>query len=162
MLDDERTRPPNTAILSDDANSTNKIDSEALSLDVHELYLDQLYRQYNIEVNHALLFYIANEAEPVIFVDKVEISVGRGDARGRINPEFDLGNFRGAELGVSRLHARIVWDNKRYLIQDIGSTNHTWINGQKIVPYQWHPIDDGYTLQFGKLALTAFVITRTP
>lgn len=162
MLDDERTRPPSTSILANDAHSTNKIDSEALSLDVHELYLDQLYRQYNIQVNHALLFYIADETEPVIFVDKAEISVGRGDAKGRINPEFDLGYFNGAEFGVSRLHARIVWDKDKYLVQDIGSTNHTWLNGQKLVAYQWYPIDDGHTLQFGKLALTVFVITRTP
>lgn len=165
MLENEKTNPPilnNTSLLVNNGHSTSKIDTESLSLDVRDQYLDQLYRQYNIEVNHALLFYIASHQEPMIFVDKAEVNVGRGDARGRITPEFDLSYYGGSELGVSRLHSRIVRDDNVYLIQDLGSTNYTWLNGQRMIPYQWYQLDDGHTLQFGKLATTVFVIERNP
>lgn len=156
---DAITNLPKTSALSD-AHETNKINSDILSLNVHDQYLDQLYRQYNIDVKHALLFYIGIDTEPIIFVDKEEINIGRGDSRGRITPEFDLGLYDGSMLGVSRLHARIVRENERYLIQDLASTNGTWLNGQKIMPYQWYTLEDGHMLQYGKLGMTAFMVTR--
>lgn len=139
---------------------TTQLDTGNLSIDVHSQYLDNLYRHYNIQVNHALLFYLQSQTDPVIFVDKRKINVGRQDSMGRIRPEFDLGLHNGAELGVSRLHAKIVFDNGRYLIQDLHSTNRTWINGSKLVPYQYYEVPDGAVIQFGKLISNAYVITR--
>jgi len=149
-----------TTLFDEEKHATTKIDAHALEFDAHEQYLDQLYRQYNIEVNHALLFYISDEEEPMIFVDKEEINIGRGDEMGHIVPEFDLVPFGGREAGISRLHAQIMWDGEYYVIQDLHSTNNTWLNGNKLVPYQYYRIEDGATLQFARIALTAFVIKR--
>ncbi|MGJ3239071.1 MAG: FHA domain-containing protein [Anaerolineae bacterium] len=146
-----------TSILNHD---TRDLDPLSLKLNVHEQYLERLYQQYNIKVDHALLFYVEEDQEPVIFVDKAEINVGRRDDNGRIIPEFDLSAYDGAESGVSRLHAKIVWDGEQYLIQDLHSTNHTWLNSHKLIPYQYSPIPDGAIIQFGRLAMTAFVIKR--
>ena len=158
MTDYEITNKPlSTSILGDD-NITDQTDVKALSAEMREQYLEQLYRQYNIKATHAILFYLPNQTEPMIFVDKKTINIGRSDAKGRIIPEFDLGTFDGAELGVSRLHARIVWDEDRYLIQDLASTNYTRIDKQKITPYQWYPIEDGRQIQFGRLVTSVFVI----
>lgn len=154
-------KPQRTYLFENNAAETSKIDSEALAIDAHEQYLDQLYRQYNIEVNHAILFYISDEVEPVIFVDKGEINIGRGDHMGHIAPELDLENYNGRELGVSRLHAQIIFDGENYIIQDLHSTNYTWLNGRKLVPYQPYKINDGAGLQFGRLGMTAFVIQRS-
>ncbi|GAB5492254.1 MAG: hypothetical protein Phog2KO_24690 [Phototrophicaceae bacterium] len=159
MTDFEITNKPlSTSILGDDSDSSEQTDARTLSVEMREQYLEQLYRQYNIKATHAILFYLPNQTEPMIFVDKKTINIGRSDAKGRIIPEFDLGTFDGAELGVSRLHARIVWDEDRYLLQDLASTNYTRIDKQKITAYQWYPIEDGRQIQFGRLVTTVFVI----
>ena len=147
----------NTSLLN---TETRDLEMESVPFDMHEQYLENLYRQYNIRVNHALLFYVEGETEPIIFVDKTEINIGRQDARGRITPELDLSGFDGAERGVSRLHAKIVHINGRYLIQDLHSTNFTWLNGHKLIPYQYSPIPDGSVIQIGRLAMNVFVIKR--
>lgn len=135
-------------------------DMETISFDIHEQYLDSLYKQYNIQVRHALLFYVAGKAEPTIFVNKMEIDMGRADAKGRIVPEFDLTDFGGATLGVSRLHAKIVYVEGQYLLQDLHSTNYTRLNGHKLLPYQYTPIHDGSVIQVGHLAMNVFVVQR--
>lgn len=150
-------QPISTSVLP---SETRKLNLDTLPFGAHEQYLDRLYRQYNIRVNHALLFYVEDETAPVIFVDKSEVNIGRQDRRGRITPEFDLSVYDGADRGVSRLHAQIIWDGKNYLLQDLHSTNHTWLNGVKVVPYQYTPLTDGSIIQFGSLMMTAFVIRR--
>lgn len=160
MTDYLSTQPPERPKTDDNTGKTQRLKADTVSLDAHEQYLDRLYRQYNIRVNHALLFYIENETEPIIFVDKDEINVGRQDDKGRITPELDLGLYDGADLGVSRLHAKIIRENDLYLIQDLHSTNHTWLNGHKLVPYQYVAINDGSIVQFGRLAMTVFIIQR--
>ena len=42
---------------------------------------------------------------------------------------------------VSRTHAEITYYNGRYYIQDLGSKNHTYVNGQEL--YNAHPLSDG-------------------
>ena len=146
-----------TSLLNSD---TRDLEMESVPFQIHEQYLENLYRQYNIRVNHALLFYVEDVTEPIIFVDKTEINIGRQDEMGRIMPELDLSVFNGAELGVSRLHSKIVHINGQYLIQDLHSTNFTWLNGHKLLPYQYTPIPDGSIIQIGRLAMNVFVIKR--
>lgn len=155
MYQNQVDQSVNTRVIDDETR-----DMDSIPFNLHEQYLDELYRQYNIEVHHALLFYVAGEESPIIFVNKTEIDIGRADAKGRIVPEFDLSTFDGAKLGVSRLHAKIVYDDGQYMIEDLHSTNHTWVNGQKLVPYHYTPVSDGSIIQVGHLATNVFVIQR--
>lgn len=44
---------------------------------------------------------------------------------------------------VSRSHADIIYENGKYFIQDNGSTNHTYLNGEMISSNQMYPISSG-------------------
>ncbi len=159
MIDKLKTDPPKNPD-KDIQHATRELDSQRLSVQTHHQYLEQLHRQYNVEVNHALLFYIEDRQEPIIFVDKDEVVIGRRDANGRITPEFDLGEFNGATKGVSRLHAKIIWAEGHYRVQDLSSTNYTRLNGQKLLPYQYMPLKDSSILQLGHLVMNVFIIVR--
>ena len=139
---------------------TRQLSEDDMDFDMHAEYLDQLYRQYNIKVDNALLFYVDSEPEPMIFVDKNEINIGRQDSAGRITPEMDLNEHDGSQRGVSRVHAQIKFREGKYLIQDLHSTNGTWLDGNKLVPYQRYELTDGSMLQFGRLMTRVFVIQR--
>ena len=50
---------------------------------------------------------------------------------------------------VSREHARIEWQQDGFVIVDLGSTNHTRVNGERIVRAH---LDPGDELRFGRAA----------
>lgn len=74
---------------------------------------------------------------------------------GRLNDEFpihvDLSNISDADL-ISRIHASIHLENDLYYLEDAGSANGTWLNGEAIKPgtrfrQQLH---HGDTIAFGR------------
>jgi hypothetical protein len=83
--------------------------------------------------------------------------MGRRDPKRKINPTIDLTEERGAQLGVSRLHAEINYQKGRYYLKDMGSSNGTWVNNSKLVPYQPHPIDTGDQIRLGQLAILVHI-----
>ncbi|MBA2392694.1 MAG: FHA domain-containing protein [Ktedonobacteraceae bacterium] len=80
--------------------------------------------------------------------------VGRYDHDlGGIQPEVDLAQVQGADT-VSRVHAALEHSGITYTLTDLNSTNATRINGKRLEPDQATPINDGDTLQFGKITGT--------
>jgi DNA-binding winged helix-turn-helix (wHTH) protein len=54
--------------------------------------------------------------------------------------------------GVSRLHARIVVDDPAATIEDLGSTNGTWVRGERIS--ESTPLRDGDEIRLGPVTVT--------
>jgi len=54
-------------------------------------------------------------------------------------------------LAVSGHHARVIWDNGHYVIEDLTSTNGTYLNNQRI---QRSALKDGDSVLIGKHVLT--------
>jgi hypothetical protein len=54
---------------------------------------------------------------------------------------------------VSRRHARLRRDGTRWLIEDLGSTNGTFVDGQLCTPHKEHPLPAGATLEIGDVVL---------
>jgi hypothetical protein len=82
------------------------------------------------------------------------VVVGRYDHDlGGINPEVDLATMQGAEA-VSRIHAALEHIGSTYTLMDLNSTNATRVNGKRLEPDKATPINDGDTLQFGKVTCT--------
>jgi hypothetical protein len=50
---------------------------------------------------------------------------------------------------MSRWHASIEQNKDTYYLVDEGSTNGTWLEGQRIPPHQAQKLQDGNTIQFG-------------
>jgi pSer/pThr/pTyr-binding forkhead associated (FHA) protein len=85
---------------------------------------------------------------------KDEIVVGREDPVSDIFPDVDLTGLGGMDKGVSRKHAVIHRAGADYTVEDLGSTNGTYVNKKKIQPHAPQAIKAGDELRFGKLALT--------
>jgi hypothetical protein len=82
-----------------------------------------------------------------------ESNIGRWDADGGVFPDVDL-DTDDPEAKVSRRHARISLTNGNYLIEDLGSTNGTFINrGRRLAPGDRHPLQDGDEIIVGKTFL---------
>lgn len=63
-----------------------------------------------------------------------ESLIGRWDADNGIFPEIDLDRFD-PEAKVSRRHAKLYFRNGQFVIEDLGSTNGTFLNrGRRLLP----------------------------
>jgi pSer/pThr/pTyr-binding forkhead associated (FHA) protein len=82
-----------------------------------------------------------------------ELLVGRKDNQRGIYPDVDLGLDGGYDAGVSRRHAIIAPGNTGYMLEDLGSSNGTFINGHRLSPHSPMPIAHGDELKFGTLIL---------
>lgn len=80
-----------------------------------------------------------------------------GDATviGREDPTIQI-DFDGYTDGkyVSHRHAQIVKHDGGYYIEDLGSSNHTRVNGGKLAAGQAEPLHEGDKVRFGKIELT--------
>ena len=82
-----------------------------------------------------------------------EAQIGRWDADGGIFPDVDL-DTDDPEAKVSRRHARITLNNGQYFLEDLGSTNGTFINrGKRLPPGQRQALCDGDEIIVGKTFL---------
>jgi hypothetical protein len=86
-------------------------------------------------------------------ISGIEAMIGRWDADGGIFPDIDL-DQDDPEAKVSRRHARIQFLNNQYLIEDLGSTNGTFVNrGPRLAPGAKQPLKNGDEIIVGKTFL---------
>jgi pSer/pThr/pTyr-binding forkhead associated (FHA) protein len=84
---------------------------------------------------------------------RTEFTLGRVTEGQPILPDVDLSSYEAYSQGVSRLHAAIKIVNQRILVVDLGSSNGTRVNGQKIVPNVDFPINHGDVVALGRLRI---------
>jgi hypothetical protein len=83
----------------------------------------------------------------------IETNIGRWDADSGIFPDVDL-DEDDTEAKISRRHARIVNHNGQYFIEDLGSTNGTFVNrGRRLLPGKRHMLQNGDEVIVGKTFL---------
>jgi hypothetical protein len=82
-----------------------------------------------------------------------ESQIGRWDADGGVFPDVDL-DSDDPEAKVSRRHARITMVEDKYFVEDLGSTNGTFVNrGKRLPPGTRQPLNDGDEIIVGKTFL---------
>lgn len=81
------------------------------------------------------------------------IRLGRMDPLQDIYPEVDLTEDMALDHGVSREHACIYRRNEIVVVEDLGSTNGTLLNGDRLAPFLPQILKDGDQLQLGKLLI---------
>ena len=84
---------------------------------------------------------------------KADFIVGREDPASGQFPDIDLSSHGGDQGGVSRRHARIFLQGTQYYIEDLNSTNYTFVNQQRLPPHQSRPLRNGDELRLGRVKL---------
>ena len=81
--------------------------------------------------------------------------LGNAAVLGREDPslQIDLEGYPDGKF-VSHRHAQIVKMDDKYYIEDLGSSNHTWVNEIKLAQGQAEPLKEGDLIKLGKIELT--------
>ncbi len=96
---------------------------------------------------------MVNSGQIIPLAGQNEFTLGRITDGQPILPDIDLTPFEGYAEGVSRLHAAIRITERGVMIVDLGSSNGTRINGQKIVPNVNYPLKDGDMIALGRIKM---------
>lgn len=86
-----------------------------------------------------------------------EFTLGRIADGQPILPDVDLSPYEAYSQGVSRLHSSLKINNNRLFITDLGSSNGTRVNGQKIMPNVDYPINHGDVIALGKFKIQVLI-----
>ncbi|MHC1741252.1 MAG: FHA domain-containing protein [Anaerolineaceae bacterium] len=106
----------------------------------------------------SISLHIVDSGQVVHLKDRKEFTLGRTVEGQPILPDVDLSPFDAFSLGVSRLHAALRVVNRDIVVTDLGSSNGTRVNGQKIVPHVDYPINHGDIIALGKLKIQVIII----
>ncbi len=108
---------------------------------------DGLTQTLNIELE------IMKSERQILLSEPVEVLFGRLDAAHGIFPEVDLTAEGGLENGVSRRHARLYTEDGLAFVEDLDSTNGTFLNEDRLTPYVARRVRDNDVLMLGTMKI---------
>ena len=100
----------------------------------------------------SIAVYFVGKTEPLMVEARSDIVLGR-HSPGEAAPDLDLTPYHAGLLGVSRNHAIIRPYNRGYTIEDLESTNGTWINERRIDAKKPQQLYSGDQIRLGQLIL---------
>jgi hypothetical protein len=107
--------------------------------------------------NWALYLKVQGTTETVrVQPRQVEMILGRKSPDSVMVPDVDLSVYSAGDKGVSRLHASIRRQENTLVLTDLGSVNHTFINGQRVHAHEVRVLHDGDEVRLGRLVLYAY------
>ena len=97
---------------------------------------------------------LIGSGQSVELVGKSSYLIGRADQVSGIYPDVDTTRSDGDAAGVSRRHAEIVQQSDQWFLQDLNSTNGTYVNNQRVAPHSRQALHSGDQIRLGKWAAT--------
>lgn len=97
--------------------------------------------------------FIMNSGDLVLITKADRVTLGRQTEDAGTSISFDLTPYGGAQSGVSRRHAVILVYQNMHLLQDLGSTNGTWLNAVCLPPHSSHVLKNGDMIQLGQVRM---------
>jgi pSer/pThr/pTyr-binding forkhead associated (FHA) protein len=105
------------------------------------------------DVTFSIKFRIEGEELPLTLVPAQRAMMGRQAPFMLQVPDVDLTDFSAAEHGISRVHAVVDCTRTGLQITDLDSRNGTFVNGEKVHPFNAHILRHGDTVRLGSLSL---------
>ncbi len=101
--------------------------------------------------------YLVDSGQILHLSGRSEFTLGRVAESQPILPDVDFSPYEAYAQGVSRLHASLKIINQRVVITDLGSSNGTRVNGQKVMPHIDYLLNHGDVVALGKLKLQVLI-----
>ncbi len=95
--------------------------------------------------------FIGTDNKPLIITLTTQTILGRYTPRSMSQPRIDLTPYGAFEKGISRVHAILRRTTGHLIVEDLASSNGTWLNGVRLQPYIPRPLYSGDHLRLGLL-----------
>ncbi len=104
--------------------------------------------------------FVMDNPDPLIIENSEAVYLGRF-AQVPTASSVDLTQYEAAELGVSRSHARITYLEGIYELEDLASSNGTWLNYQRLAYGKSYELHNGDIILLGQLQLVIYLPEST-
>ncbi|MGJ3240429.1 MAG: FHA domain-containing protein [Anaerolineae bacterium] len=99
----------------------------------------------------SIVIHVRDSDNPVTVEPAKRVIFGRSDQNSTVKPDVDFAPYGAIEKGVSRQHAALEVNEDTLMLLDVGSSNGTYLNGQRLLPNQPRVLRDGDEVRLGKL-----------
>lgn len=138
--------------LTDAAEGQATVPTRRIATDPDESIAKATWGAARFQPGTNVILHVKDASEPMTILPKGRLVVGRSDNNSSVQPDIDLAPFGAIEKGVSRQHAAIeLSGDDTLMVLDVGSSNGTYLNGQRLLPNQPRVLRDGDEVRFGKL-----------
>lgn len=100
-----------------------------------------------------IILLIRGMVERIVISDHAAFKLGRFDLTNKADNEVDLTPYGAMDRGVSRLHAQLHLEEDKLFITDLGSTNGTYLGGDRLDPHTPALLRKGDELLVGRLQI---------
>lgn len=107
--------------------------------------------------NSVISIHLMESGQVLHLTGRTEFTIGRIADGQPILPDVDLSPYEAYSQGVSRLHAALKFVNQRWVLTDLGSSNGSRVNGQKIMAHIDYPLNHGDVIALGKLKIQILI-----
>ncbi len=107
----------------------------------------------------SIALYVMGEKLPLLVENKGQPTIlGRQSQTGTTTPgTVDLTKYQAHLLGVSRQHASISFVDGSFVLEDLNSSNGTWVNENRLPANQPRPLRNGDVLRLGQLIIFIYL-----
>jgi len=113
--------------------------------------IDAVKTEHMADTANAILLYVSGESTPLRLESSGRTVLGRIHQANPQHPDIDLNAYRAYEKGVSCIHAAIHREEGKVAIEDLGSTNGTFLNAKRLEPNQPQHLSNGDEIRLGNL-----------
>lgn len=118
-----------------------------------EVNIQRLLGDARFREDASLVLTIGEANTPLIIQLAAHTVIGRESSTTLEADVIDLSPYGAREKGVSRLHAALHRSPRTLAIEDMESSNGTWVNGQRLMPHEPHVLHDGDEIQLAGLVM---------
>ena len=105
---------------------------------------------------NAVVMYIDGIPAPLVVYVVQQAVLGRRTVEKDTQPRIDLTPYGAHDRGISRQHTLLRRNEKGISIEDLDSSNGTWVNHKKLVPFEPLQLKSGDRLRLGQFSLEIF------
>ena len=109
-----------------------------------------------LDEENIILLHIHGEQDPLTIQVVDQVILGRTGGETGNAPLINLDELDAEDYGVSRRHAMLTREGDRLYISDLGSTNHTYLNGNQLQEHDNLVLRDGDELTLGHMRMKVF------
>src|SRR5262249_2944647 len=108
--------------------------------------------------NDTIIIFVEGHREPIGAVVQPQLTLGRQASGTQSRSHVDLESFGAFDKGVSRIHARIKRSKEGFVVEDLGSSNGTFVNGKALKSHEEVPLTNGNELRLGELRMHVYLL----
>lgn len=106
---------------------------------------------------NSLVVFISGSKEPLVLTLSQPLTFGRSVSQS-FQSHVDLTKHNAVDNGVSRLHARLHFENGIFFVEDLNSVNGTFVNGDPLKPGVKTPLKNADELRLGRLRMYTYFL----